>query len=186
MSHPCRDRAAARESSHRPANKCCAPGAARGTSSCRWCHLARQRNDSGRAFHPARRAPRAASAGPPACPRRRSSMRHRSSSVVRAAAAIALALAAAACTDRLTTPAVDGRTAEGTTAAGSLSGGPQLISNHVRYRDQGFAPAIGRSGNAGLTVQALLGGDGRTEVEVSAYGVAPGTGTASLTHLQTR
>jgi hypothetical protein len=44
---------------------------------------------------------------------------------------------------------------------------PTPISNTKRYADKGLHPATGRSGSATLTVRALLGKDGKTDVEMT-------------------
>lgn len=52
-------------------------------------------------------------------------------------------------------------------AAQAQSVRPQRIPNSKRYSDKGMHPATGRSGSASLTVRALLGKDGKTDVEMT-------------------
>lgn len=96
--------------------------------------------------------------------------------------------AAAACADAPTavrtasSPRRDGATATRTLRR------PALIANHVKYRDAGAHPASGKAGAATLYMQALLGHDGKTEVQVATsdwaflYGWAPG----EITQLQVK
>ena len=51
-----------------------------------------------------------------------------------------------------------------TTTKGSM---PTLIPNSKKYRVSGLQPATGRSGSSSLTVRALLGKDGKTNVEAT-------------------
>src|ERR687883_466918 len=44
---------------------------------------------------------------------------------------------------------------------------PQLIPNGRKYLDKGLKPASGRSGSASLTARALVGRDGKSEVELT-------------------
>ncbi len=83
---------------------------------------------------------------------------------------LALALflgAAAACADVPTAsrPAPGARH-DGSAPATTLHR-PSLIANHVKYRDAGYHPASGRAGSSSLYLQALLGHDGQTEVQVA-------------------
>jgi hypothetical protein len=65
----------------------------------------------------------------------------------------------------------------------SVSAVPDLIPNSVKYRDRGHKPGTGRSGSATLTVLALLGSDGKTDVELVA-GSATGHGAPDLAKVQ--
>ena len=49
----------------------------------------------------------------------------------------------------------------------SRTGGPELVSNRVRYRDTGFRPATGRSGGAELQARALISRDGTAALDVA-------------------
>jgi hypothetical protein len=80
------------------------------------------------------------------------------------AAAAALALALGACSD-IPTAAPDRLATAGPPALTVSSGGATLIPNTTRYRWNGGKPATGRSGSAALQAFALLGKDGRTELE---------------------
>jgi hypothetical protein len=82
------------------------------------------------------------------------------------AAAAALALFAGACADVPTT--APSARAPGAAASRSTSSGPVLISNSVRYRDQGARPARGRAGNAAVEALALVDRQGNAVVEYSA------------------
>jgi hypothetical protein len=88
----------------------------------------------------------------------------------------------AACSDELVAP----RATPYAPASRSASGQPAPISNTVKYRDTGARPATGRAGPATLSVQALLGKTGETELEVTA-GVADGAeGPATLEKVQAK
>jgi hypothetical protein len=88
-------------------------------------------------------------------------MDHRTPRALAAAAALALALGA--CSDVPTS--APARTASADQPARMVSpSGATLISNQVKYRDNGGKPARGRSGSAALEAFALLGKDGRTEL----------------------
>lgn len=82
-------------------------------------------------------------------------------------AAAALALFASACTDTPTnTPSAR---APGERALLTRSGsGPALVSNSVKYRDQGAKPARGRAGSAALEVTALQAKNGSTRLALTA------------------
>jgi hypothetical protein len=83
----------------------------------------------------------------------------------RAAALAALALLAA-CADQPTTPGVHADA--GAPAFATSPSGARLISNTVKYADTGRKPSTGRAGSAAITALALRGGDGVTELEVTA------------------
>ena len=86
-------------------------------------------------------------------------------------------LIVAACGDPTTAPV--GRT----TPAFVTSQAPPRIPNSIRYRDTGHRPAKGRAGSATLTVSALLGRGGATDVVVEA-GSVTGTGQPMLAKVQ--
>lgn len=88
---------------------------------------------------------------------------------LRHALAAALLVGAAACADQPTTPVTPGTVeVRRTTADGAtLLSKPVLHPNSQRYSYHGQRPATGRSGSAELAVQALLGRDGKTEVEIA-------------------
>lgn len=82
---------------------------------------------------------------------------------------LALALAAAACSDDPTAARPDALSA--LTQASMSAGAPQTIpfvSNRVKYRDTGKKAARGRAGSAQITALALLGKNGVTELGVTA------------------
>ena len=84
--------------------------------------------------------------------------------------AAAAALFAAAC-DQATSPA--GRALPAPRHDGGADDGavplakPALFAARVRYRDRGHHAATGRAGTASLSMRALLGRDGTTELQVS-------------------
>jgi hypothetical protein len=88
------------------------------------------------------------------------------------AAALAFALASGACVDAPTSPAA--RTAGTAHPGATLSpSGATLIPATVKYRDNGGKPATGRSGSAALRALALLGKNGRTDLEYWAFTADP-------------
>lgn len=102
----------------------------------------------------------------------------------------ALLLAVAACDDQLTDAATPGTAGPRASLGGEATAlqKPVLHSNRERYSYHGQKPATGRSGSASLSMQALLGRDGTTEVQLSTgrldepWLAAPGT----ITRVQTR
>lgn len=94
-------------------------------------------------------------------------MHHRPTPGVRLAAAMTLALAAAGCSDDLTSPAGRGPAAPGDARLNASTSGVTLHSNTAKYRDAGGKPGTGRSGSARLTALALLGRDGVTTLELT-------------------
>jgi hypothetical protein len=54
--------------------------------------------------------------------------------------------------------------------------GVTLVSNAVKYRDTGAKPATGRAGSAALQALALMGSDGRTELEFGPIPADPDRG----------
>ncbi|HEX6747569.1 MAG TPA: hypothetical protein VF092_09800 [Longimicrobium sp.] len=80
-----------------------------------------------------------------------------------------LLCAAAACGDAPTASRIAQPAPRHDGATASTLRRPALIANTVRYRDLGHHPATGRSGSVSLAVQALLGHDGSTEMEVRAF-----------------
>ncbi|HEV3050118.1 MAG TPA: hypothetical protein VGX50_07410, partial [Longimicrobium sp.] len=88
------------------------------------------------------------------------------------AAAAVFALALGACTDVPT--AAPARIAQPDQPARTVSAsGATLIPNTIKYRDNGGKPATGRAGSAVLQAFALLGKDGRTELQYSAVSADP-------------
>lgn len=79
------------------------------------------------------------------------------------AVAAALALALSACTDTPTT-APSARPPGERPSFSTSSSGPALVSNAVKYRDEGGKPARGRSGNAELVALARLDREGVTRL----------------------
>jgi hypothetical protein len=65
---------------------------------------------------------------------------------------------------------------------------PTLIPNRIKYRDAGYHPATGRAGSASLYLQALVGRDGKTEMQVatSPWGITDGWAPGAITHLQVK
>ena len=61
--------------------------------------------------------------------------------------------------------------------------GARRIPNRIKYRDSGHRPATGHAGSATLTVSALLGSDGVTDVELLA-GSRAGAGSPSMSKVQ--
>ncbi|HEX2201928.1 MAG TPA: hypothetical protein VHG91_01455 [Longimicrobium sp.] len=90
--------------------------------------------------------------------------------LVRAAGtALALALAAAACSDDPTAARPDALSAlTQASLSGSAPRSIPFVSNAVKYRDTGKRAARGRAGSAQITALALLGKDGVTELGVTA------------------
>lgn len=115
-------------------------------------------------------------------------MSARSTSPFRHALAAALLLGAAACADQPTAPAAPDAPGIRRSTGGAAPGRPVLHPNRRRYRYDGVRPATGRSGSASLSMQALLGRDGTTEVRISTgivdepWWYAPGT----IVHAQTK
>ena len=100
---------------------------------------------------------------------------------VRRALPLAAGLVLGACGDEVTGPARGGPAGEGSRASAHVQ--PAAIPNAVKYRDAGHKPATGRSGGATLTVRALLGRDGTTDLEVLA-GAASGSAPVELKKVQ--
>jgi hypothetical protein len=69
----------------------------------------------------------------------------------------------AACTDPMSIPSRP----RPSIASHLTTSGPTLHPNSQKYRDNGYHPPTGRSGTAAVTVRALLGKTGRTDVEVT-------------------
>lgn len=89
---------------------------------------------------------------------------------------LAAALLLGACGDELTGPGRPGQPSRATARRAA-------IPNDVKYRDAGHKPATGRSGGAEITVRALLGRDGTTDLEVYTGGLG-GTGPGELKKVQ--
>jgi hypothetical protein len=104
-------------------------------------------------------------------------------SILRIAAAAAVVAALAACSAELptATPLTAGNRSRArvTTRAGR----PTLVSNRVKYRDSGLKPAFARAGTAALTVQALMGLDGLTTVDMTTA-TPDAASTGLLTNVQ--
>lgn len=100
------------------------------------------------------------------------------------AAVAALALFAGACADVPTT-SPGARTPADDALRSASAGQPALVSNAVKYRDQGGKPARGRSGSAEVEALALLAKDGTTTLQVNARHVdGARVGTGEITKLQ--
>lgn len=82
-------------------------------------------------------------------------------------AAAALALFASACTDTPTS-APSARAQGERPSLSTARSGPALVSNAVKYRDNGGKPASGRTGNAVLYALALLDREGTTTMSPTA------------------
>lgn len=87
---------------------------------------------------------------------------HRTTRALAAAAALALTLGACDDTPTGTPPRI---APAGQPVHNVSPSGATLIPNAVKYRDNGGKPATGRSGSAGLEAFALLGKEGRTDLE---------------------
>jgi hypothetical protein len=48
-----------------------------------------------------------------------------------------------------------------------VASGPEVFPNSVKYSDKGLKPATGRAGSAQVTARALLGREGKTELELT-------------------
>src|SRR4051794_19113295 len=83
----------------------------------------------------------------------------------RRVALAALALLAGACSGDVLDPASPRAAGAGQPLAAASAARPTLTRNTVKYRDLGAKPATGRSGTSTLTLRALLGKDGVTELE---------------------
>ena len=105
------------------------------------------------------------------------------------ALSLAVLLAAAACSDAPTASraALPAARHDGAAAATTLRR-PTLIPNRVKYRDAGYHPATGRAGSATLFMQALVGRDGKTEMQVATneWGLREGWSPGAITHLQVK
>ena len=88
-------------------------------------------------------------------------------------------LALAACGESLTGPGTQPSTQLSTVS------GMRLIANHIKYKDAGHKPATGHAGSATLTVSALLGQDGMTDVDLVA-GSRTGAGAPSISKVSCR
>jgi hypothetical protein len=99
-------------------------------------------------------------------------------------AAAALALFAGACTDTpTTTPSA--RAPGGPPSFSTSASGPALVSNAVKYRDQGGKPARGRSGSAELVALARLDREGVTRLSFGAQHAEHGwSGTMTRAQLK--
>lgn len=87
------------------------------------------------------------------------------------------------CTDSIpTTPLVDAQASKARVVG---SRRPTLFKNAIKYRDSGKKPATGRSGNASLVAQALLGRDGVATLDVTS-GVLGQPPYGSLTKVQVK
>lgn len=103
--------------------------------------------------------------------------------------ALALVLgAAAACADAPTASRATSAPRHDAATAVTTLRRPTLISNHVKYRDAGAHPASGKAGAATLYMQALLGRDGKTEVQVATSELAfrNGWGPGEIAQLQVK
>ena len=76
-------------------------------------------------------------------------------------------LVLAACSDSPVQP-FDG-TSEGglLRSAASQEGRPTFVSNQIKYRDQGMKASTGRDGGSSMTVRALLGKNGKVDVDIT-------------------
>ena len=106
---------------------------------------------------------------------------------LRRGAALAGFILLAACSRDVLDPASPRGADTASPLAATAAGRPTLIRNAVKYRDQGAKPATGRSGSSTLTVRALLGMDGVTELEVTTGVFDPvPTATRPLTRVQVK
>jgi hypothetical protein len=99
---------------------------------------------------------------------------------VRRTLPLAAGLVLGACGDEVTGPR---RGPTGLAGGASAVARSERIPNAVKYRDAGHKPATGRSGGASITVRALLGRTGTTELEVYA-GQLGSTGPGELKKVQ--
>ena len=104
---------------------------------------------------------------------------------VRAAGLAALVLLAGACADGLTEPrpAADAARAGFSAAAPDR---PALVPSRIKYRDAGARPSTGRSGSSTLTVHALQGRDGTTDLQVDAGTVNAGQAAPAIARMQVK
>ena len=79
----------------------------------------------------------------------------------------AFVLLAGACSGDVLDPAAPRTPDAGTRLAAASAAKPTFVRNAVKYRDLGTKPPTGRSGTSTLTLRALLGKDGTTELEVT-------------------
>lgn len=103
----------------------------------------------------------------------------------RAAALAALVLLAGACADDPTEPrpAAD---AAGAGFSAAAPGRPALVPSRIKYRDAGAKPSTGRSGSSTLTVNALQGKDGATELRVNAGTLDAGQPAPAIARVQVK
>ncbi|HVG44400.1 MAG TPA: hypothetical protein VM890_06695 [Longimicrobium sp.] len=114
-------------------------------------------------------------------------MPHPTDGFRRGVALAALVLLAGACSRDVLDPASPSADGTAPRLAAAAAGKPSLIRNAVKYRDQGAKPATGRSGSSTLTVRALLGMDGATDLEVTTGVFDPvPTATRPLTKVQVK
>lgn len=93
-------------------------------------------------------------------------------------------LLAAGCADlEVTSPMTRGGPALSQASSG---GKAAVVQNAVRYSDTGAKPATGRSGSAQLTVRALLGKDGKTQLEVTTGALDGGNAPGNLAKVQVK
>ena len=103
---------------------------------------------------------------------------------LRAGVALSALVVGTACVDRATAPSA-ALSASGAGSQNAAAAG--RIPNTVRYSDRGAKPATGRSGSAALSALALLGRDGRTELEVVSSSIAaPGVPAGEISKLQVK
>lgn len=103
----------------------------------------------------------------------------------RAASLAALVLLAGACADDPTEPrpAADAARAGFSTAAPDR---PALVPSRIKYRDAGGRPSTGRSGSSTLTVSALQGRDGTTDMRVDAGTLDAGGPAPAIARVQVK
>jgi hypothetical protein len=96
---------------------------------------------------------------------------------------IGAGLVAAACTDPTAVP-----TRLSQPSATFIKGGyrPLTYPNNRKYRDAGFHPATATAGSATISIRALLGRSGKTDVEVTTGTFDGGATTGSLSSVQVK
>lgn len=68
----------------------------------------------------------------------------------------------------------------------TVTDGPGLVANHVRYRDTGANPARGRAGNAHLEARALISSDGTATLDVTTGDFSGWWSTGTLANVQVK
>lgn len=96
---------------------------------------------------------------------------------------IGAVLVATACTDPTAVPA---RLAQSSTALTRSAYRPLTYPNSRKYRDAGFHPATATAGSATISIRALLGRSGRTDVEVTTGTFDGGPATGALSSVQVK